>query len=73
MSSSDSSEDENLSKFKEAAVSVADLETSKKKEESKKASLRSNDDTEKFEGNFVEVTPEFQKFVAKKLSELIDE
>ena len=71
MSSSDSSDDD-LSKFKEAAVSADDIHTKKSQKEDKKNSRRDFDE-KKFEGNFAgDVTPEFQNFVAKKLSEIID-
>jgi hypothetical protein len=69
MSDSETSgdDDELLARLKEAVVTINDLNDQQKQEKS------SNDRKNKFEGNFVDVTPEFQDFIAKKLSQLIDE
>lgn len=66
-SESSSSDDEQLAKLKEAVVTVNDLNNQQEQEKSL------NNSKNKFEGNFVDVTPEFQEFIAKKLSQLIDE
>lgn len=68
-SSSDEEEDLRIKQLREVAVS---FETLVKNEKNEKAmSKRSQEQAE--DPNSCEVTPEFQEFVAKKLSKKLDE
>jgi len=81
LASDSSSEDENLAKFKEVAVS---FETIKESNDNQRATNSSNkkfskrcvgqvdENDEDDANNILKVTPEFQHFVATKLSQKLD-
>jgi hypothetical protein len=80
-SSDSSSEDENLAKFKEVAVSFEAIKESNENQMAKNAPNKKmsnrcvdqvDENDEEDPNNILKVTPEFQHFVASKLSQKLD-
>jgi hypothetical protein len=78
-SSESSSEDENLAKFREVAVSFESIKESNKADKNGSSKAMSNrrmgqvdENDEDDPNNIIKVTPEFQHFVAAKLSQKLD-
>lgn len=71
-SSSDEEEDSRLAQLREATVTFDNLKCEAKREEERNSkSKRSSDQNE--EPFLLDVSPEFQEFVAKKLRSKLDE
>lgn len=71
-SSSDEEEDSRLAQLREATVTLDNLKCEAKREEERNSKAkRSSDQSE--EPFLLDVSPEFQEFVAKKLRSKLDE